>query len=74
MAAKQRLEQIRLQIEKLGRDSLDVVANANRIVLQGIQRLAEQEQAPQPEERELLLVLRNLVHARHVVASAGAAG
>jgi hypothetical protein len=43
MAAKQRLEQIRLQIEKLGRDSLDVVANANRIVLQGIQRLAEQE-------------------------------
>lgn len=45
MAAKQRLEQIRLQIEKLGRDSLDVVANANRIVLQGIQRLAEQELA-----------------------------
>lgn len=45
MAAKQRLEQIRSQIEKLGRDSLDVVANANRIVLQGIQRLAEQELA-----------------------------
>jgi hypothetical protein len=45
MAAKQRLEQIRAQIEKLGRDSLDVVANANRIVLQGIQRLAEQELA-----------------------------
>lgn len=45
MAAKDKIEQIRLQIEKLGRDSLDVVANANRIVLQGIQKLAEQELA-----------------------------
>lgn len=43
MAAKNRIEQIRGKLEKLGRDSVDVAGNANRVVLQGIQKLAEQE-------------------------------
>lgn len=43
MAAKDRLEQFKARIDKLGRDSLDVVVNANRIVYQGIQKLADQE-------------------------------
>lgn len=43
MAAKDRLEQLKSRIDQLRRDSLDVVANANRIVYQGIQKLADQE-------------------------------
>lgn len=43
MAAKDRLDQLKSRIDQLRRDSLDVVANANRIVYQGIQKLADQE-------------------------------
>lgn len=43
MAARDRLEQLKTRIDKLRRDSLDVVTNANRIVYQGIQKLADQE-------------------------------
>lgn len=43
MAARDRIEQLRARIDKLRRDSLDVVTNANRIVYQGIQKLADQE-------------------------------
>lgn len=43
MAANNRLDQLKSQIERLGRDSVDVVGNANRVVYKGIQKLAEQE-------------------------------
>jgi hypothetical protein len=43
MAAKQHLEQLRKQIEKLRSDSVSVVANANKIVYSGVQKLADRE-------------------------------
>lgn len=43
MAAKQHLGQLRKQIEKLRSDSLSVVANANKIVYNGVQKLADRE-------------------------------
>lgn len=43
MAAKDKLEQLKTRIDQLRKDSLDVVVNANRIVYQGIQKLADQE-------------------------------
>lgn len=43
MAAKDTLDQLRSHIERLRRDSFDVVANASRIVFEGVQKLAEQE-------------------------------
>jgi ribosome recycling factor len=43
MAAKQRLDQLKQQIDRLRRDSLDVVANANKIVSGGVQKLADRE-------------------------------
>lgn len=43
MAAKQHLEQLRKQIEKLRSDSISVVANANKIVYSGVQKLADRE-------------------------------
>ena len=43
MAAKQHLDQLRQQIERLRKDSLDVVANANKIVYGGVQKLADRE-------------------------------
>lgn len=43
MAAKQHLDQLRQQIERLRKDSLDVVANANKIVYSGVQKLADRE-------------------------------
>ena len=43
MAAKQHLDQLKQQIERLRKDSLDVVANANRIVYGGVQKLADRE-------------------------------
>ena len=43
MAARDTIDQLKAHIERLRRDSLDVVANASRIVFEGVQRLAEQE-------------------------------
>jgi hypothetical protein len=43
MAAKQHLDQLRKQIEKLRSDSLSVVASANKIVYGGVQKLADRE-------------------------------
>ncbi|MGQ0528836.1 MAG: phasin family protein [Panacagrimonas sp.] len=43
MAARDTLDQLKSNIERLGRDSLDVVSNASRIVFEGVQKLAEQE-------------------------------
>lgn len=43
MAARDTIEQLKAHIERLRRDSLDVVANASRIVFEGVQKLAEQE-------------------------------
>jgi hypothetical protein len=43
MAAKQHLDQLKNQIEKLRKDSLSVVANANKIVYSGVQKLADRE-------------------------------
>ncbi len=43
MAARDTIEQLKTHIERLRRDSLDVVANASRIVFEGVQKLAEQE-------------------------------
>jgi hypothetical protein len=43
MSKNARLEKIKSQIERLGRESVDAVASANRVVYQGIQKLAEQE-------------------------------
>ncbi|MDR3416205.1 MAG: phasin family protein [Nevskia sp.] len=47
MAAKQRakqtLDQLRHQIEQLRKDSFTVVTNANRIVYNGVQKLADRE-------------------------------
>jgi len=43
MAAKQHLDQLKHQIERLRKDSLDVVANANKIVSGGVQKLADRE-------------------------------
>lgn len=43
MAAKQHLGQLKRQIEKLRSDSLSVVANANKIVYSGVQKLADRE-------------------------------
>lgn len=43
MAAKQHLDQLRQQIERLRKDSLDVVASANKIVYNGVQKLADRE-------------------------------
>lgn len=43
MAAKQHLDQLKQQIERLRKDSLDVVASANKIVYNGVQKLADRE-------------------------------
>lgn len=43
MAARDTLEQLKSHIDRLRRDSLEVVANASRIVFEGVQKLAEQE-------------------------------
>lgn len=43
MAAKQHLDQLRKQIEKLRSDSIGVVASANKIVYGGVQKLADRE-------------------------------
>lgn len=43
MAARDTLDQLKSQLERLRRDSLDVVAKASRIVFEGVQKLAEQE-------------------------------
>lgn len=43
MAAKDTIDQLKAHIERLRRDSLEVVANASRIVFEGVQKLAEQE-------------------------------
>jgi hypothetical protein len=43
MAAKQHLNQLKHQIEQLRKDSLSVVANANKIVSSGVQKLADRE-------------------------------
>lgn len=43
MAAKLHLDQLKQQIERLRKDSLDVVASANKIVYNGVQKLADRE-------------------------------
>ncbi len=43
MAAKQHLDQLKQQIEQLRKDSLSVVASANKIVYGGVQKLADRE-------------------------------
>lgn len=43
MAARDTIDQLKAHIERLRRDSVDVVANASRIVFEGVQKLAEQE-------------------------------
>lgn len=43
MAAKDKIDQLKAQIEHMRKESLDVVSNASRIVLEGVQKLAEQE-------------------------------
>lgn len=43
MAAKLNLDQLKRQIEQLRKDSLNVVANANKIVFNGVQKLADSE-------------------------------
>ena len=43
MAAKQHLDQLKKQIEKLRSDSISVVASANKIVYGGVQKLADRE-------------------------------
>jgi hypothetical protein len=43
MAAKPRLDQLKHQIEQLRKDSLGIVASANRIVYDGVQKLADRE-------------------------------
>ena len=43
MAAKQHLDQLKHQIEQLRKDSLSVVASANKIVYGGVQKLADRE-------------------------------
>jgi hypothetical protein len=43
MAAKQHLDQLKRQIEQLSKDSLSVVTNANKIVYNGVQKLADRE-------------------------------
>lgn len=43
MPARDTIEQLKTHIERLRRDSMDVVANASHIVFEGVQKLAEQE-------------------------------
>lgn len=43
MAAKLNLDQLKRQIEQLRKDSLNVVASANKIVFTGVQKLADSE-------------------------------
>lgn len=43
MATKLNFDQLKGQIERLRKDSLDVVANANKIVYGGVQKLADKE-------------------------------
>lgn len=43
MAARDKLDQLKTQVERVRRESLDVVSNASRIVFEGVQKLAEQE-------------------------------
>lgn len=43
MAGKDHLDQIKAQFERLRKDSLESVANANRIVYEGVQKLADKE-------------------------------
>lgn len=43
MAARDKIDQLKTQVERMRRESLDVVSNASRIVFEGVQKLAEQE-------------------------------
>lgn len=43
MASRKPLNQVKARIERLRRDSVDVAANSSRIVLDGVQKLAEHE-------------------------------
>lgn len=43
MAAAKKIDRIRTQLEKLRKDSLDMVVAANKIVYQGVQRVADHE-------------------------------
>jgi len=43
MAVTNRIDQIRTQLENLRKDSLDMVVAANKIVYQGVQRVADHE-------------------------------
>ncbi|MDE2148903.1 MAG: TIGR01841 family phasin [Gammaproteobacteria bacterium] len=43
MVAKQRLDQVRSRLERLRRDALEMVTSANKVVFNGVQRLADQE-------------------------------
>jgi hypothetical protein len=43
MAAKQRFDQLKHQLDRLRKDSHDLVAQANRIVLGGVHRVADKE-------------------------------
>lgn len=43
MATKLKLDQLKSQIDRLRKDSLEIVANANRIVYGGVQKLADKE-------------------------------
>ncbi len=43
MAANQRFDHLKRQIDRLRKDSLEVVANANKIVYNGVQKLADKE-------------------------------
>lgn len=43
MAAKQRFDQLKRQLDQLRKDSYDVVAQANKIVLKGVHRVADKE-------------------------------
>ncbi|MDB5987613.1 MAG: phasin family protein [Nevskia sp.] len=43
MAANARFHQLKRQVEKLRKDSLDLVASANKILYRGVQKLADKE-------------------------------
>lgn len=43
MAARDKIDQLKTQVERMRRESLDVVSKASRIVFEGVQKLAEQE-------------------------------
>lgn len=43
MASTKPIDQLKAQLDRMRRESVDVVANASRIVVEGVQKLAEQE-------------------------------